>query len=99
MQSDIPPEIMKAVPGALGAMVALRWIQGTPMQRVTSFGGGISASYYGTPHLANLLGVQPGMAGFLIGLFGMAIAAKVFDGIASLNVSEVLSRVLRKWGL
>jgi hypothetical protein len=98
MQSDVPPEILKAVPGTLGALVALRWISGTPMQRVTSFAGGVSAAYYGAPHVANLLGVETGLAGFLVGLFGMAIAAKVFEAIVSLNISAVVARLLRKWG-
>ena len=36
---DIPPEVIKAVPGALGSIVALRWIDGSPLQRLTAFIG------------------------------------------------------------
>lgn len=76
--SDIPPELQKALPGAIGAFVAfLR--PGTIMQRIVAFVGGSAASFYGAGHVSSMLGTDQGFAGFLLGLFGMAVAAKVFD--------------------
>jgi hypothetical protein len=98
-QPDIPPEVIKALPGALGSIVALRWIAGGPLQRVSSLVGGVSASYYSGDHLAGWLAVNPGLAGFLVGLFGMAIAAKCFELIAQFDVRGVVDRILRRWGL
>ena len=103
MASDIHPEIIKAVPGTIGAIVALRWIAGTWPQRLTALVGGSAASYYGSPHLVALSGANPGLSGFLIGLFGMAVAARIFDGLAALKLGalaeRVLSRLLDKLGL
>lgn len=101
MQSpqDLPVEIIKALPGALGAIVALRWIEGSPLQRVASVLGGGSAAYYGAEHAANAMGVSAGFAGFLLGLFGMALASKLFEAIAAFKPGNAIDRLLARWGL
>jgi hypothetical protein len=99
MSESVPPEILKAVPGTLGAVVALRWIVGTPLQRVTALLGGSAASYYGTAHLAALMGTDAGLTGFLIGLFGMAVAAKCFEVLHLIDPGRVLDKLLSRWGL
>lgn len=98
-QNDITHEIIKAVPGTVGAIVALRWIAGPPTQRVMALVGGVAASYYGSAHVASLMGTDTGLAGFMVGLFGMALASKVFEGIAALNPSGLVERVLKRLGL
>lgn len=95
----VVPEMLKALPGAVGAVVALAWINGTRTQRAVSLIGGIAASYYGASRAASMLGVEQGLAGFLVGLFGMAIAAKLFEAIAALNLARAIDRLLRKWGI
>lgn len=96
---DIPPELIKAIPGTIGSIVALRWISGTPLQRIASVVGGVSASWYAGEHVAQWLEVNAGLAGFLLGLFGMAIAAKCFELLAQVNAPAVLDRILRRMGL
>lgn len=96
---DIPPEILKIVPGAFGAIFALRWVVGTPLQRLTSFIGGCAASYYGTEHLAARLGTSDGFTGFLIGLFGMAVAAKLFETLHEVKPADIIAWARKKWGL
>lgn len=96
MQSDIQDEIVRAVPGAIGALVALRWMGGTPWQVSASLLGGASGAYYGTPHAMVLMGTQPGLTGFLIGLFGMAIASRVFEALSKFDLGALLERVLGK---
>ena len=98
-QSEIQPELIKALPGAIGAIVALRWITGPPLQRIAALIGGIGASYYAASWSARIMGTDEGLAGFLIGLFGMAIASKVFEAIAVLAPADLVSRILRKFGL
>ena len=44
--AELPPEVVKALPGTIGAIVALRWISGTPLQRITAVLGGGTASWY-----------------------------------------------------
>lgn len=96
---DIPPELIKALPGTLGSIVALRWIAGSPVQRITSVVGGIASSWYAGEHLATALEVNAGFAGFLVGLFGMSIAAKAFELLAQINTLALIDRILRRWGL
>lgn len=95
---DVTGEAVKAAPGVVGALVALRWMPGTPLQRLSSFVGGSAASYYGTDHLAHLMEVSPGLTGFLLGLFGMAVASKVFEALDGLRFGERLDRLLDRWG-
>lgn len=95
----IPPEVLRILPGTLGAVVALQWIVGTPMQRVTAILGGSAASYYGTGHLAEMMGTDTGLTGFLIGLFGMAVAAKCFEVLQLVDPGKVLAKVLSRWRL
>jgi hypothetical protein len=98
-QQDIPPEILKAIPGTVGSLVALRWVAGPPLQRMAAVLGGVGGAYYGTPYLAGMMGTDHGLTGFLIGLFGMAIAAKVFEAITAFDLGSMLDRFLKKWGL
>lgn len=99
-QHDLPPEIVKAVPGVLGSFVSLIWIRGSLPQRLTSFVGGAAASYYGAEHMVALMGVSErmvGFSGFLVGMFGMAIAARVFDAIHAIDLGSFISRLMNKW--
>ena len=96
---DVAGEAAKAAPGIVGALVALRWMPGTPFQRVSAFVGGSAASYYGTDHLVHALEFSPGFTGFLLGLFGMAIASKVFEAIDSLRLGRRIEKLLDRWGL
>jgi hypothetical protein len=88
-----------AAPGLLGALVALRWVGGTPWQLAAAFVGGSAASFYGTGHLVAWSGANPGLSGFLIGLFGMATASRVFEAIAAIPIARVVEKVLHRLGL
>ena len=98
-QNTIPPEIIKAVPGTLGAIVALRWISGTPLQRIAAVIGGSGTSYYGGDYVAEVTGAHVGLAAWLLGLFGMALAHKLFEALSAMNLSERIDKVLAKWGM
>lgn len=95
----IHPEVLKIIPGTVGAIVALGWIKGTWPQRVTALIGGSAASYYGASYMASALGTDHGLTGFLIGLFGMAIASKFFEALQALDLGARLDRMLTRWGL
>jgi hypothetical protein len=98
-QHEIPPELIKALPGTIGSIMALRWISGSPLQRITAVCGGAGGAYYGAPYLGATMGADLSLAGFLIGLFGMAVAAKCFEVIALINPQALLDKLLRRWGL
>ena len=96
---EIPQELLKAVPGTLGALVALRWIAGTPLQRLASVFGGAGTSYYGGDYVAAITGAHLGFSAWLLGLFGMAIAHKIFESIAAFDLGARMNKLLTKWGL
>lgn len=96
---DVAGEAAKAAPGVFGAIAAMLWMPGTPLQRASAFIGGAAASYYGADHLTHVIGLTVGLNGFLLGLFGMAIASKVFETIDGLRVGQRLEKLLDRWGL
>lgn len=98
-QQNIPPEIIKAVPGTLGAIVALRWISGTPLQRIAAVIGGSGTSYYGGDYVADVTGAHVGLVAWLLGLFGMALAHKIMESITTMNLGERIDKILAKWGM
>jgi hypothetical protein len=96
---NIPPEAAKAAPGLLGAIVALNWVRGSPMQRIAAFLGGSGSSFWGSETLAAWAHINSGLSGFLIGLFGMAVAGKVFEFIQQIDIAPLVQRLLKKFGL
>ena len=97
---DVQPEITKAAPGVIGALVALRWMRGpTWGHTISSFIGGAALSYYGTTYAVQWSSADAGLAGFVLGLFGMAVVSKVFDALENFKTSELLGKILAKWGL
>jgi hypothetical protein len=45
------------------------------------------------------LNADHGLSGFLTGLFSMAISAKLFETIDAVRSSDLLDRVLKKFGV
>lgn len=89
--SDMPPEIKDAAPGVLGSLVALPFLRGPWPVRLAMVLGGVVLSFYGSRPAAGWFDMQDaqGLVGFLIGLFGMALVAKVYEGIAAFNAGEL----------
>lgn len=79
------------VPGALGSVVALPFIKGPWHVRLAMVFGGAALSFYATHPLAIWLDLikSEGLIGFLVGLFGMAIVAKVYEIINSFEAKAV----------
>lgn len=96
MPLQIPPEARDATPGILGALVAIRYTQGPILMRSSMFLGGASMSYFGAAPISSAMGVMngAGLVGFVLGLFGMAIASKVYEGIAGFPVADVSKAVI-----
>lgn len=99
MRNDLQDEIIKAIPGTIGALVALRWLGGGIWHAGASFIGGSAGAYYGAPFVSNFTGTSESLTGFLVGLFGMAIASRVFEALSVLNVEQRLEKLLARLGL
>lgn len=95
--------VAKLVSGVAGAAVSMRFLAGSWPERITMALGGSVLSYFATSPVATWLNVQTaeGLVGFLIGLFGMAIVAKLYEVIhlmdAKRMAADVWEWVARKW--
>ena len=93
---DIHPEVMKAVPGAAGSLVSMLFIKETWPRRIALFLAGAALSFYGTPWLQKVVALDAGFAGFLLGMTGMAVIAKLFAAWDSLELGSMLRDFLRQ---
>lgn len=106
MQPEVTTDISiaKALAGIAGAFVSLNFMQGSVPQRLVLAVGGAAMSYFFSTPASRYLGMADaeGMIGFLIGMFGMAIASKVYEVIAAMDAKalavDVWAWVKRKWG-
>lgn len=95
--------LAKLASGIAGALVSMRFLQGTWPEKITMAIGGAALSYYATPAVAAWLSVESaeGLIGFLIGLFGMAIVAKGYEVIQMVDAKQVAADAwewfTRKW--
>lgn len=99
--TDLDAYATKAA-GFVGAFISLNFIQGTwPERLVMAFGGSVF-SFYASPWASVKTGLPEGLCGFLFGLFGMAICAKVWEAIQSTPIAELwtalIDAVKRKLG-
>lgn len=96
MPIDIPPEAKDAAPGLVGALIALRWTEGTPTAKLLLVIGGSTLSYYGTHPLAGWLGATnaDGLIGWALGLFGMNVASKVHEAIGAVAAGDLWAAVI-----
>lgn len=95
-----PEHLIKNAPGAVGAFVALGFIRGpTWWHTLFSYVGGCACSIYGSDYVVNWTGADAGLAGFLLGLFGMAVVSKMHEAIAAFRSGDLVSKILGKWGL
>lgn len=82
--------------GVIGAFVSMRFLTGSVKERLTSAVAGAVTSFYSAPWVAVRLGMPEGLAGFLIGLFGMAVCSRLWVWIQSTTLADVISMVGRK---
>ena len=92
---NVPAEVQKILPGLIGSIGAMLWINATWPRRVAMVALGSAASYYGAQHLAALLGMGEGLSGFLLGLFSMSVVDSVFKTWAELGLSTMARDWLR----
>lgn len=91
MFDQIPAELRNAGPGIAGSAVALFFMRRSPLIMAGIFIGGCLVSYYGTGWVSAQFEMEKadGLVGFLLGLFAMATAGKVFDTIDAISPSEL----------
>ena len=98
------PDLGKLLAAILGSFVSLKFVPGTPLERLFVFVGGCALSYYSTGPLAKWIGGTDlaGLISFICGLLGMTIVAKVYEVLQLLDArqiaTDVWAAVKRKWG-
>lgn len=86
--------ILTKLAGLAGAAVSLNFIKGTWPERLTMALGGFLLSLYFSPWASHKVGLPEGATGFLFGLFGMAICAKVWETIQQAPIQEFWTGIL-----
>ena len=95
---DLPPDIAKIVAGPVGAAGALLFMGDMPWpRRMGMVICGCALSYYAAPAMAQRSGLSEGLAGFLLGLFGMAAVAKVHSTWLALDIGTLLRKRIASW--
>lgn len=90
--------IAKALVGLAGSVVSLKFIPAASWgERAFMVVCGGLISYYATPGLAKWLGVEESLVGFALGMFGMAIVAKLHEAWQALDVKEVVKLGVEKF--
>ena len=94
----VPAEIWKALPGIFGAALAMLFYRDESWsRRLGMFLGGSVFARYGGPAASNWTGFDQSFSGLLVGLFGMALIASVFETWRSLHFGPLLMEKLRIW--
>lgn len=93
-------DVARVIAGTLGSFTALYFFKNKAwMALLVMFVGGLALSYYATPFIIHLSdnSLDPGLAGYLLGLFGMTVAASIFSAWSSLNFSLLMNDWLRSF--
>jgi len=93
---ELPPEMMKAVPGAAGSLVSLLFMKEAWPRRVAMFLAGSALSYYGTPWVRRLVDLDAGFAGFLLGMLGMIVVSGLVKAWEGIGLTEMLRDLVRQ---
>lgn len=91
----LQPEIGKLAPGLIGSLGALLWIKGTWPRRIAMVALGSAASFYAGPLVATKLSMGEGLAGFLVGLFGMSVVDSIFKAWYEHDIGGTLNEWFR----
>lgn len=80
--------------GVLGALVSMRYLSGSWPAKVSMALSGAVLSYYASPHIAERIGVPEGLAGFLLGLFGMAVVSRAWEAVQAFPTAALWQAVI-----
>lgn len=79
-----------------GSLVSLKFIRGTWTERVLLCFGGAVLSYHATPLITKYFEVPSaeGLVGFALGLFGMALMAKIYEAVEYIDLKPVVDMLM-----
>jgi len=80
--------------GVAGSLVSMHFLQGSWPQRVSTAICGALISFYAAPYVSTRVGIPEGLGGFLLGLFGMAIASRLWEWVQTTPIAGVWQIVI-----
>lgn len=93
--SDLNIDALAAkLAGLAGAIVSMNFLQGTWPARISMALSGALISYFAAPHVATKTSIPEGLAGFLLGMFGMAIASRAWEWIQTAPIGAIWQAAL-----
>lgn len=92
-------ELRTHAPGFLGALTAVFLLRDTWFRRALLLISGWGASIVLGRHVALWLSMDAEPAGYLTGLFSMAISAKIFEVLDALPTEDLWKRLMNRVGL
>lgn len=93
---DATREALKLAPGVLGAISSLLWVKGGWARLLGMFVAGSALSRYGAATVSKWTTLDEGFAGYLLGMLGMMVVAKVVDIWTTFDLTGLLREWLRK---
>ena len=88
---DMHQEITKAAPGFIGALIAALWSKEAPARSACLVLAGTATAYFVGEWLSARLGVPGTIAGFFVGVYGIAIVNKGFEVLQTFPIDQILS--------
>lgn len=80
--------------GVAGALVSMRYLNGSWPARLSMAISGSILSFYASPWIAERIGTPEGLAGFLLGLFGMAVVSRAWDTVQAFPIAALWQAVI-----
>lgn len=85
------PDFKNFLPGALGSFgAALFFMKGSAGRRVGLGVFGSFLAYYGSPYISQTLNMSEGLAGLMLGLFGMSVVDSIFKSWQERGLPETI---------
>ena len=92
-------DVVKHAPGILGSLTAVFLLKDTWPRRGLLFFAGWASAHFIAPMVAKYLSIDAEVAGFIVGVFSMAIVAKSFEVVEAIQPKDLVDRLLKRWGL
>lgn len=77
-------------------MIGLYWMKGSGWAKMFGFVVGCASAWLAAPWLSSASGMDEGLAGGLLGMFGFSLIGKVFKTIQDIDVWPLLRDWLKK---
>lgn len=83
---DIPPDLEKAIPSIGGSLVAQLFQRDRWARRILTFLAGVYLAHIFGDLAARIMNTGSNVGAAVVALFGVAIVAKVLDGIMNFDI-------------